>query len=1012
MNKRKLSVSAILVAYNGATYLERALDCVYSQSRTPDEVILVDDGSTDNTAEVAKKYPSIRYVRQENAGPSSARNHGVRLAVGDTVCFLDVDDFWELDKLEREIGALESDDSIDIVQGKIVDVEANESHVVGEELELRVLAPAYHFVNLGSLSIRKSSFAKIGKFDEKRTQNEDTDWFLRAWEQNSNKLLLEDVSLYYSISEDSLSAGGSASAQSLPSLLRQHRDRAGSNSSIRPKVGLKDFFVGFPDRSKRKWNGNLVKFRFRDREKKMDFEDAVSKENMQIEQQFKLARVWKKRGRWKQALESYRRFVEKRPKHAIAHIEMGSVLEECGEPSDALDFYAKTLEAFPNEAELHKAYINLIDREQGLIEAFRLYDLKRLDNKELDLPEDALVCAFVCRNESQRLPYFLQYYREQGITHFFAIDNVSDDGSVDYLAEQDDVFLWQSGLSFNKANFGSVWFEIVLRSYALGRWCATVDVDELLYYPDCETVKLADYCSSLDKLGKRILPTVLLEMYSKGPVADALYSQGNPFLDTCPYFDSQFYHSRFERAGPFRNLTYFFGGARERVFGQNDAFCQSKVSLIKYDEDTILAGGQHWTNLPRDVVAESRGCLLHFKYFSDFAGKVTEEVKRKEHYQSGLQYQQYVSRLDSDAKGFTLYDVLHSVELTHSEQLIENGVMKRATEVEEQGQRGGLELPKISKFETKTVRPLLSVIVTVHDRVTHLPRCLESILCQAAVPEEMQIEVVADFVSPEKTEEIRDIVNEIGKGRVAFFPIQEKRGHPHIFNLCIERAIGDWVHIVHDDDWLAPGFYQSICRGIKTVPELGAAFSRYALMGKQGERKWTSFLEREHPGVIENWMDRIGVYCRLAFSSMVVKRSVFEELGGFSPSVGSAFDWDMWKRVAVNYPVWYEPEQLLFCGREGDSLTDGLMLNGQQIKDSLLSIELSKSYWPETSKTRIEESAREHYADYAVSLAKQQIELREYEAAFRNISSGLKTSRSKAIQSKLLRMLASVRWDT
>ena len=60
MNKRKLSVSAILVAYNGATYLERALDCVYSQSRTPDEVILVDDGSTDNTAEVAKKYTSIR----------------------------------------------------------------------------------------------------------------------------------------------------------------------------------------------------------------------------------------------------------------------------------------------------------------------------------------------------------------------------------------------------------------------------------------------------------------------------------------------------------------------------------------------------------------------------------------------------------------------------------------------------------------------------------------------------------------------------------------------------------------------------------------------------------------------------------------------------------------------------------------------------------------------------------------------------------------------------------------
>ena len=347
MIERKLSVSAILVAYNGAAYLERALECVYSQSRAPDEVILVDDGSTDNTAEVAKKYPSIRYVRQENAGPSSARNHGVRLAVGDAICFLDVDDFWELGKLEREIEALEKDESIDIVQGKIVDVEANESYVVGEDLELRVLASAYHFVNLGSLSIRKSAFARIGEFDENRTQNEDTDWFLRSWECNANKQLIEDVSLYYSISDDSLSAGGSANSQSLPSLLKQHRDRAGSNSSIRPKVSLKDFFVGFPDRSKRKWSGNLVKFRFRDREKKALLEEAVSKENLQIEQRFKLARVWKKRGRWKQALEGYRRVVAKRPKHAIAHIEMGSVLEECGEPVEVLDFYAKTLEAFP-----------------------------------------------------------------------------------------------------------------------------------------------------------------------------------------------------------------------------------------------------------------------------------------------------------------------------------------------------------------------------------------------------------------------------------------------------------------------------------------------------------------------------------------------------------------------------------------------------------------------------------------------------------------------------------------
>lgn len=169
-----------------------------------------------------------------------------------------------------------------------------------------------------------------------------------------------------------------------------------------------------------------------------------------------------------------------------------------------------------------------------------------------------------------------------------------------------------------------------------------------------------------------------------------------------------------------------------------------------------------------------------------------------------------------------------------------------------------------------------------------------------------------------------------------------------------------------------------------------------------------SCLERRDPGVVEDWLDRIGVYCRLAFSSMVVRRDAYERLGGFSPSVGSAFDWDMWKRVAVAYPVWYEPRPLSYCGREGDSLTDGLMMNGEQIADSLLSIELTKSYWPENSRTRIADTAREHYGDYAMGLAKQQLAAGEYEAAFKNISSGLKASRSKAVQSKLIRILGDL----
>jgi glycosyltransferase involved in cell wall biosynthesis len=1007
MSDRRLSVSAIIVAYNGAAFLSCALDCVFSQTRTPDEVILVDDGSTDDTAKIAGRYPDVRYVRQPNAGPSSARNHGVRLSTCDIICFLDVDDFWDEGKLEREVALLENDNSLDIVQGKIVDVEAPESIVPGGCIELRAVSTPYHFVNLGSLSIRKSTFLSIGGLDEFLSMNEDTDWLLRAWESNARKQILDEVSLFYTIRSDSLSAGGLAGSQSLPILLKQHRDRTALDPTIDPKTNLKDFFIGFPDRSKRKWTGELIHLQFKKPSKTTPPRDSGEEVAVQAERQFKLARVWKKRGLWKQALESYRRFVELRPDHSVAHIEMGAVLEKCGDPSEVLDYYSKATESFPNEAELHKAYIDAIHRMSGMDEAFTAYDLVRVDDKNLDLPVDALVCVFVCRNEWKKLPYFLRYYRDLGITHFFAIDNESDDGTRELLAQQEDVHLWSSGLSFNQSNFGSAWFELVLRSHALGRWCVTVDVDEILYYPDCETVGLADYCATLSQQGKRVLTTVLLEMYSKQPVSEAVYQTETPFLETCRYFDRQFHHSRYEQAGPFGNLTCFFGGVRERVFGQNDSFCQSKVSLIKYDADTILAGGQHWTNLPREQIADSRGALLHFKYFSDFSNKVVEEVRRKEHYHGALQYKQYVDQLDRDPRGFTLYDPEHSVRLTCSEQLVELGIMKRAPEVGESAAAASLEAPRICSLEQRDDRPLWSVIVTVYDRLTHLPRCLESILSQAESSKEMQIEVIADFHSSEKTVEIKKIVETIGKGRIHFHQCPENLGHPHIFNLCLERAQGEWVHIVHDDDWLDDGFYEAIGNGIRGNASFGAAFCRYHQRGKQGEIKWTSYLEREEPGIISSWPDRIGVYCRLAFSSMVVKRQVYEELGGFSPAIGSAFDWDMWKRVSLSYPVWYEPEPLLNCGREGDSLTDDLMLDGQQIEDSLMSIQRSIGYWPQESRSRMEDAAREHYASYSLGLGEAQLKLGQFESAFRNLSLALKASRSKVIQARLVRIINS-----
>ena len=101
-NRKPYSVSVIIPAHNASEYIGRAIESVLAQTLKPDEIIVVDDGSADNTAEVTKKYESIRYIHQENAGASVARNIGIEAATSEWIAFLDADDEWMPEKLELQ----------------------------------------------------------------------------------------------------------------------------------------------------------------------------------------------------------------------------------------------------------------------------------------------------------------------------------------------------------------------------------------------------------------------------------------------------------------------------------------------------------------------------------------------------------------------------------------------------------------------------------------------------------------------------------------------------------------------------------------------------------------------------------------------------------------------------------------------------------------------------------------------------------------------------------------------
>lgn len=186
-------ISVIIPAYNRERYLGEAIDSVLAQAYHPLEIILIDDGSTDGTADVARSFSeSVRYFFQQNSGCSAAFNAGVEKAEGDYLSFLGSDDMWTEKKLKLQMAILHSNPEIDMVFGHV-------SHFFSPELEQSnrdrlkcptEKMPGYH---AGTMVIRREAFSRVGLFDTNYQTGEFLDWYFRAKEKGLKEVLLPDV---------------------------------------------------------------------------------------------------------------------------------------------------------------------------------------------------------------------------------------------------------------------------------------------------------------------------------------------------------------------------------------------------------------------------------------------------------------------------------------------------------------------------------------------------------------------------------------------------------------------------------------------------------------------------------------------------------------------------------------------------------------------------------------------------------------------------------------------------
>ena len=217
-------ISVIIPVYNCRKYIAEAIESVINQTYKPYEIIVVDDGSDDNSAAIIKNYPNVLYFYQQNKGTSSALNNGLRKVTGNFIAFNDADDLWEKNKLEKQIQKLNDDKTIDVIFSYHKRFYSNKHGQITESelADSKRILPA-HFK--GSLLIRKESFFKVGLFDESIVMGDFLDWYRRAEDLGIKMEMLKEVLYYRRIHDANSSLMNKANINDYVKIMKASIDR-------------------------------------------------------------------------------------------------------------------------------------------------------------------------------------------------------------------------------------------------------------------------------------------------------------------------------------------------------------------------------------------------------------------------------------------------------------------------------------------------------------------------------------------------------------------------------------------------------------------------------------------------------------------------------------------------------------------------------------------------------------------------------------------------------------------
>ncbi|WP_186429899.1 glycosyltransferase [Clostridium sp. BSD9I1] len=198
-------VSIIIPVFNGEKFISDAIRSVLNQTYKNIEIIVIDDGSIDKTADIVKNFDKIRYIYQNNKGPAASRNLGMALSKGEYIAFLDADDLYEPEKIQKQMEILEKYKEIDVVYNdmKLVDENLqfikyiNSDYVIEDGKSFLAMLLFRQIVPIPpSIMMRRKCYDEGIKYDEKLIHAEDYEFIIRLGEKHQFKYLQEPLYIY------------------------------------------------------------------------------------------------------------------------------------------------------------------------------------------------------------------------------------------------------------------------------------------------------------------------------------------------------------------------------------------------------------------------------------------------------------------------------------------------------------------------------------------------------------------------------------------------------------------------------------------------------------------------------------------------------------------------------------------------------------------------------------------------------------------------------------------------